>query len=81
MTNFDVARGRVWDGSTQHFSGFSARGDPPPFNNYMVCEWFGKYSFMELLLDVCLLVAVFSGTKTWSSEAPEYQAAGKKILL
>lgn len=40
-----------------------------------------KYSFMELLLEVCLLLLDFSGTKMWSSEAPEYQAAGKKILL
>jgi len=35
---------------------------------------------MELLLEVCFLL-VFSGTKMWSSEAPDYQAAGKKILL
>ena len=36
---------------------------------------------MELLLEVCLLLLGFSGTKMWSSEVPDYQAAGKKILL
>lgn len=44
-------------------------------------KWFGKFRFMELLLQVCLVVEILSGTKMWSSKCPDHQAAGKKTLL
>lgn len=54
----------------------------PDMNHYfLITKWFGKFRFIELLLEVSLAEVIFSGTKMWSSKCPAHRAAGKKTLL